>query len=48
MDPGSDDPHRSLDPLVSPGFFLDIAVFLRFPFKQVLFWFSLLSRMVLR
>ena len=45
---GSDDPHKSLDPLVFPGVFLDIAVFLRFPFKGVLFLFSLLSRMALR
>ena len=32
---GSDDLHRSLDPLVSPGF-LTLAVFLRYPFKWVL------------
>ena len=35
---GSDDLHRSLDPLVSPGF-LTLAVFLRYPFKWVLFGF---------
>ena len=38
---GSEDPHNSL---VSP----DIAVFLRFSSKWVLFRFSLLSRMALR
>ncbi len=44
---GSDDLHGSPDPLVFPGV-LTLAVFLRFPFKWVLFWFSLLSHMALR
>ena len=42
--------YRISRPLSFPWFFSGhtVAVFLRFPFKWVLFWFSLLSRMTLR